>query len=180
MTVSDESKSAHFEPDQDAQLSEFTITRIFEAPRDLLFSAWTEQQHLKQWFGPKGFTIPLCRLNLVPGGTFHYCIRAANGSEMWGKWTFREIVSPKRLVLVNSFSNKHGNLTRHPYIADWPMEMLTTAIFLEDDGQTGLKLTWSPINASPAEIRTFDTMHDAMTQGWNGTFDQLAEYLTRL
>jgi uncharacterized protein YndB with AHSA1/START domain len=159
---------------------EFVITGIFDAPRDLVFRAWTEQEHLSHWFGPKGFTIPVSFLNLIPGGAFHYCMRATNGTEMWGKWTFREIVSPDRIDFVNTFSNKHGNLTRHPYVPKWPLEILTTATFTELEGMTIVKIAWLPINATAAERTTFDEMHEAMTEGWTGTFDQLRTYLTTL
>ena len=159
---------------------EFVITRLFEAPRERVFQAWTQEEHLKQWFGPAGFTIPVCRLNLVPGGVFHYCLRAPNGVEMWGKWVFQQIVPPEKIVLINTFSNKHGNLTRHPYVADWPLEMLTTTTLAEEDGKTHLTIAWRPIDATAAEQKNFDSMHGAMTQGWNGTFDQLAAYLSTL
>jgi uncharacterized protein YndB with AHSA1/START domain len=104
-------------------------------------------------------------------------MRAVNGVEMWGKWVFREVVAPERIVLVNTFSNKHGNPTRHPFVADWPLEMLTTTTLAEVDGGTRLTIAWHPVDASTAEQKTFDSMHDAMTQGWNGTLDQLAAYL---
>jgi uncharacterized protein YndB with AHSA1/START domain len=175
---SDESSS--FLPERRRHNREFTIARTFKAPRELVFAAWTEQQHLKQWFGPKGFTIPISHLNLVPNGAFHYCLRASNGVEMWGKWIFREIVPPERIVFVNTFSNKHGNLTRHPYVPNWPLEMLTTSTFTEDNGKTTIRLQWTPHNANAAEQRTFDTMHEAMAQGWTGTFDQLDDYLITL
>jgi uncharacterized protein YndB with AHSA1/START domain len=177
MAVSDQNTNTNSGAKLEAEPHEFVITRSFDAPRELVFAAWTQEQHLKQWYGPKGLTIPVCRLNLVPGGIFHYCMRAPNGSEMWGKWTFQEIVAPKRIVLINTFSNKHGNPTRHPYVADWPIEILTTTTFIEVDGQTGLKIAWSPVNASKAEIKIFDSLHGAMTEGWNGTLDQLAEHL---
>jgi uncharacterized protein YndB with AHSA1/START domain len=99
---------------------------------------------------------------------------------MWGKWIFREIVPPERIVFVNTFSNKHGNLTRHPYVPNWPLEMLTTSTFTEDNGKTTIRLQWTPHNANAAEQRTFDTMHEAMAQGWTGTFDQLDDYLITL
>ena len=140
----------------------------------------TEQEHIKKWLGPSGFTIPVARINLVPGGMFHYCMRAPNGVEMWGKWVFQEIVPPERIVLVNTFSNKYGNLTRHPYVPDWPLEVLTTTTLTETDGRTTVHLAWSPINASTTELKTFDSMHEAMKQGWNGTFDQLAAYLATI
>jgi len=180
MTASDGTAAAPFHPERRKHSRDFTILHTFDAPRELLFAVWTEQQHLKHWFGPKGFTIPISHLNLVPNGAFHYCMRAANGVEMWGKWIFREIVPPERVVLVNTFSNKHGNITRHPYVPDWPLELLTILTFTEVDGQTLLRLKWTPLHATAAEQHTFNSMHEAMTQGWTGTFDQLAEHLATL
>ena len=180
MTASDGNTAAPFHPERRKHSRDFNITRTFAVPREQLFAAWTEQQHLKHWFGPQGFTIPVSHLNLVPNGAFHYCMRAANGVEMWGKWIFREIVSPERVVLVNTFSNKHGNITRHPYVAGWPLELLTILTFTEAGGQTLLHLKWTPLHATAVEQKTFDSMHEAMTQGWTGTFDQLTEYLTTL
>jgi uncharacterized protein YndB with AHSA1/START domain len=172
--------AAPFRPERRRHNREFTISRTFKASRDLVFAVWTEQQHLKQWFGPKGFTIPISQINLVRGGAFHYCMRAANGSEMWGKWTFQEIEPPSRIVFVSTFSNKHGNITRHPYVPGWPLEVLTTTTFIEDHRKTTIHLQWTPLHANAAEQRIFDTMHEAMNQGWTGTFDQLDDYLVTL
>ena len=180
MTVSDQNDSTHSYAEADANVKEFAISRVFDAPREAVFAAWTEEEHIKKWLGPSGFTIPVARINLVPGGIFHYCMRAPNGVEMWGKWVFQEIVPPERIVLVNTFSNKYGNLTRHPYVPDWPLEVLTTTTLTETDGRTTVHLAWSPINASTTELKTFDSMHEAMKQGWNGTFDQLAAYLATI
>jgi uncharacterized protein YndB with AHSA1/START domain len=180
MPPSNENASAQVPIDPDADLVEFAISRLFDAPREQVFAAWTNEEHLKHWLAPRGFTIPVARLNLVPGGALHYCMRAPNGSEMWGKWALQEIEAPKWIVLVNTFSNKHGNLTRHPYVPNWPLEILTTTIFTEQQDKTLVKIVCLPINATDAEQRIFDTMHEAMTQGWNGTLDQLTEYLSSL
>jgi uncharacterized protein YndB with AHSA1/START domain len=97
---------------------------------------------------------------------------------MWGKYVYREIEAPRRLVWVNSFSDPAGGVTRHPLSSAWPLEMLTTVTFDEPlAGQTGVTISWSPINASEAELRTFDAAHDGMRQGWSGTLGRLAKYL---
>jgi len=176
MSPSDESTDARFHVERTADTTEFVISRLFDAPREQVFRMWTEAEHLRNWFGPSGFKIPVSYLNLVPGGAFHYCMRTPGGSEMWGKWVFQEIETPQWIVLVNTFSNKHGNITRHPYVPDWPLEMLTTVTFTEQEDKTLVKIVWLPINPTAAEQRMFDTMHDEMAKGWNGTFDQLAAY----
>jgi uncharacterized protein YndB with AHSA1/START domain len=75
-----------------------------------------------QWFGPKGFKMPGAKIDFRPGGTFHYCMEAPNGEEMWGKFVYREIVAPERIVFVSSFSDEDGEVTRHPLSPDWPLE----------------------------------------------------------
>jgi uncharacterized protein YndB with AHSA1/START domain len=155
----------------------FVVSRVFDAPRELVWKAWTEAERLKEWFGPKGVTIPTVNMDLRPGGVCHYAMRMPNGQEMWGKWTFREIVVPERLVLVSSFSDANGGITRHPMVPTWPLETLSTTTFAEEGGKTTLTITWSPYNATDAERETFGSSHTNMTQGWAGTMEQLTAYL---
>jgi uncharacterized protein YndB with AHSA1/START domain len=159
---------------------EFVISRTFDAPRDVVWKAWTERERLMEWFGPKGFTMIAAKLDFRPGGTFHYCLRSSDGKEMWGKFTYREIVAPERIVLVNSFSDEKGTLSRHPFSPNWPLEMVTTTTFAEENGKTTVTVRWVPLNATEEERKTFDDSHDGMRQGWTGTFDQLVEYLKGL
>jgi uncharacterized protein YndB with AHSA1/START domain len=158
---------------------DFVIARVFNAPREMVWRAWTEREQLMQWFGPKGFTMPHAELDLRPGGIFHYVIRGPDGREMWGKWTFREIVAPKKLVLVSSFSNVQGGITRHPMSASWPLETLSTTTFEEHEGKTTLTIRWSPLNATELELKIFAEAHSGMQQGWGETFEQLAAYLAK-
>ena len=108
---------------------EFVIERVFDAPRELEWKAFTEAERLKHWWGPKGFKMLSCKVDLRVGGIFHYGMQAPDGSEMWRKWTFREIVAPERLVFLISFSDKDGGVTRHPFAPTWPAEILGTTIF---------------------------------------------------
>jgi uncharacterized protein YndB with AHSA1/START domain len=158
---------------------DFVISRAFDAPRELVWKAFTEPKRLKQWFAPKGFTGQVAKMDLRPGGTYHYCLRAPGGEEMWGKAVYREITAPERLVWVNSFSDKQGGTTRHPLSPSWPLEMLTTITFAEQDGKTTLTIQWVPLNPTDEERKTFDAGHDGMRQGWTGTLDQLVDYLTK-
>jgi uncharacterized protein YndB with AHSA1/START domain len=157
----------------------FVISREFDAPRDRVWKAWTEVERLKQWFSPKGFTVIAAKMDFRVGGSYHYGIRAPDGKEMWGKWVFREIVAPERLVLVNSFSDATGGMTRHPMSPTWPREMLSTTTFAESAGRTTLTLEWQPVNATPEEIATFEAGRAGMTQGWSGTMDQFTAYLAK-
>ena len=157
----------------------FVITRVFDAPHELVFKTWTESERLKDWWGPKGFAMLALKLDLRPGGVFHYCMRAPNGSEMWGKFVYREIAAPERIVFVNSFSDEKGNLTRYPLSQSWPLEVLNTLTLTEHEGKTTLRLQGRPINATQEERKTFEAGHTSMQQGFGGTFDQLAAYLAK-
>jgi uncharacterized protein YndB with AHSA1/START domain len=158
----------------------FEISRVFDAPRDRVWKSWTEAERLKQWWGPKGFVVTHCKVDLRPGGTMHYCLRTPDGKEMWGKFAYREIVKPERLVFVNSFSDPKGGVTRHPGHASWPLEMLSTILFEELGGKTKVTVQWVPADTSTeTERKTFDEGRDGMKQGWGGTFDQFADYLKK-
>jgi uncharacterized protein YndB with AHSA1/START domain len=119
-------------------------------------------------------------MDLRPGGTYHYGLKAPNGSPMWGKFVFREIVAPERMVFINSFSDEAGGTSRHPGHMSWPLEMLTAFTFEDEPGgRTRVTVRSSSYNASEAERATFDAGHNSMRMGWTGTFDQLAAYLNR-
>src|SRR5262245_11986036 len=157
----------------------FVITRVFDAPRELVFKAWTEAERLAQWWGPKDFTMLSCDLELRPGGALHYRMRAPNGAEMWGRWVFREIVKPERLVFVVSFSNSAGAITRAPFNPDWPLEVLSTGTFTEPEGRTPSAMEGGPIAGTGANVERFDSICGLMQQGWTGTLDQFADYLAK-
>jgi uncharacterized protein YndB with AHSA1/START domain len=162
-----------------ASQSEFVISRTLNAPRDVVWKAWTERERLQKWFGPKGVTIPKCTLDLRPGGVFHYCMRLPDGKEMWGKWLFREIVPPEKLVFLNAFSDEQGGLSRHPFAPEWPQQMLSTITFSEQGGKTTVTVNWSAFNPTELERKTFEEGFAGMTQGWTGTFEQLEEFLAK-
>lgn len=162
---------------RDSNPNEFVISRVFDAPQELVWKAWTEPDRLMQWFGPKGVKMPACKMDFRPGGTFHYCMLAPDGHEMWGKWVFREIEAPARLVLVSSFSDADGGLTRHPMNPQWPLETLSTTTFEAQGDKTLLTIQWTPVNATVEERTTFARSHASMQQGWGGTMEQLENYL---
>lgn len=158
----------------------FVISRVFDAPRDKVWKAWTEAERLKQWWGPKGYVVTHCKVDLRPGGNMHYCLRTPDGGEMWGKFAYREITQPERLIFVNSFSDPKGGVTRHPGHESWPLEMLSTVVFEAMGGKTKVSVNWSPADASTdIERKTFDEGRDSMKQGWGGTMDQCAAYLKK-
>ncbi|CAA2142388.1 SRPBCC domain-containing protein [Hyphomicrobium sp. ghe19] len=163
---------------ENAKVEPFVISRTFDAPRELVFKVFTDPEHMKHWWGPKGFKVIAAEMDLRPGGTFHYGMQAPDGSTMWGRFVYREISAPDRVVFISSFSDAEGGLTRHPMAPGWPMEMLTVFAFEEiDDGRTKLNVTSSAYNASDEEIATFEKGYPSMTQGWGGTLEQLGTYL---
>jgi len=157
----------------------FTITRVLNAPRELVFQVHSEPSHLEHWFGPKGSKSLGSKMDFRVGGKHHYGMEFA-GAQIWGFQIFREIVRPARLVFEQSFSNPEGGLGRHPMAPQFPQTMLSTLTFEElGPRQTKLTVQWEPLGASDAEIEFFNGMHESMNQGWSGNFDVLDEYLGR-
>ena len=163
------------------QTQPFVIAREFDAPRDLVWRAWTEPEHFKHWFGPKGFTTNLRKFDLRPGGMIHYSQTSPTGVEVWGRALYREIVPRAKLVWINSFSDANGGVTRHPFTKDpWPLHLLTVVTFTENVGKTTVTINWTPIDATAAERKTFDAAREGMKGGWGGTFEQLSTYLAEI
>lgn len=158
----------------------FVISRVFAAPRETVWKMWTEAEHLKNWFGPKGFKILSGKVDLRPGGMFHYGLETPQGQKLWGRFLYREINPPSRLVYVNSFADEKGNPTRHPWDASWPLEWLSTIMFETHEGGTKVTVMWLPINASETERKTFTEGFASMQGGWGGTLDQLTAYLKKV
>jgi len=166
-------------PTETKAIKPFVISRTFDVPRERIWKAWTERDELMQWFGPKGFKMINAKLDFRLGGIFHYSLQSPDGKEMWGKFVYREIAAPERIVLVHSFSNEAGGITQHPMAPTWPREMLSTFILEDQGGKTTAQIEWIPLNPTEEERKTFDSSHEGMKQGWSGTFDQLNEYLAK-
>jgi len=157
----------------------FVISRLLDARRDKVWKAWTEPEHLEKWWGPKGFVVTRCKIDLRPGGIMHYCLRSPDGSDMWGRFVYREIKAPERLVFIVSFSDPEGGVSRHPGHMSWPLQMMSTVTFEAQGGKTKVTVQWTPYEATEAERKTFVEGRSSMNQGWTGTFDQFADYLKR-
>jgi uncharacterized protein YndB with AHSA1/START domain len=163
------------------QSKNFVITRLFDAPRALVWACFTKPAHMKEWWGPKGSTIVASTMDLRVGGTYHGAMRDPQGNVMWAKFVYREIVPPELLVWEHSFSDEAGGLTRHPLSPTWPLKLLTRLTLEEAAGnKTKLTLCWTPLEATEDEQKTFAAAHDSMQGGWTGTFDQLAAHLARV
>lgn len=163
---------------RDSSMKPFVISREFNAPRELVWQAWTDPERLKKWWGPKGFTVFHCKVDLRPGGTFLYGMHMPDGKEMWGKFVYEEIKKPERLVFLVMFSDAKGGVTRHPFNADWPQRTHSTVLFTEKGGRTTVTVQWIPAEgSSEIERKTFDEGRSSMQQGWGGTLDQFDAYL---
>jgi uncharacterized protein YndB with AHSA1/START domain len=104
---------------------EIVLTRIFDAARNLVFDAWTKPELLRRWFGPRGWSLAVCEVDLKVGGTWRFVVRGPNGTEMGMRGVYREIVPPERLVHSETFD-------------DFPGESLVTGGLVEDGGRTTL------------------------------------------
>lgn len=152
------------------------ITRIFDAPRELVWKAWTDPERITRWWGPKGFTSPVYKMDLRTGGEYLSAMRSPDGQDFWGKGVFREIVEPERLVMSDSFADEKGNkvpASHYGMSPEWSGESLITVTFEELDGKTKLTLKNSGLSGLSAADRA------NMQQGWSESFDKLAEYLAQ-
>jgi len=151
---------------------ELIITRLFDAPRKLVWKAWTEPERSMRWWGPKGFTSPVFKIDLRVGGESFSCMRSPDGKDICGKGFYREIVPFERLVVTDSFADEKGNIvpaSHYGMSEDFPLEMLITVTFEEHDGKTKLTLKHAGMPTGPDS--------EGAQQGWNESFDKLAEYL---
>jgi uncharacterized protein YndB with AHSA1/START domain len=158
---------------------EFTISRVVDAPLDRVWKAWTDAKQLKKWWGPKGFDVVSTKIDLKPGGIFHYHLKSPDGQDMWGKFIYREVVPQRQLVFIVCFSDEMGGVTRHPMSPGWPLTTLSTVTFAEANGKTTITVRWIPVDATEAERKTFEDGRDSMKAGWTGTFDRLDDYLAK-
>jgi uncharacterized protein YndB with AHSA1/START domain len=151
---------------------ELIITRIFDAPRELVWKAWTEPEQLMRWWGPKSFTSPVCKIDLRVGGVYLYCMRSPEGQDYWNTGVYKEIIPMERLVYTDSFADEKGNVvpaTHYGMSADFPFELLVTVAFEELDGKT--KMTLRHVGIPAGE------MSDLTAASWNESFDKLSESL---
>src|SRR5579863_8274669 len=140
---------------------ELLITRIFDAPRSLVFKAWTDPEHQIQWLGPRGFTGKILQSAKKPGDAYRYYMRDPQGGDHWQQGIVREMVDPERLVFTYAWANEQGQPTRP--------ETLVTLTFEDVDGKTRLTLRQGIFESVSA--------CDDHRGGWNSSLDRLAEYM---
>ncbi len=135
---------------------ELVVERVFDAPRSLVFKAWSEPKHMMHWFAPKGFTVPACEMDFRVGGRYRLCMRSPQGRDHWVHGEYREIVAGERIVFTGILEDD-GN------------ETLTTITFADHDRKTKLVVH-----------QTYSFESDSTRgapQGWAETLDRLAEYV---
>ena len=159
----------------------FVITRQFKMPRSVVWKAWSEADQLKNWWGPKGCSVEIARLEFRPGGFFHYAMKFENAPTMWGRFNYREIAAPERMVWLNSFANENCSIARAPFSEVCPLEITNTVTFTENAGTTTVTLRAEPFGEVAEERKFFDELcsSGSLEQGYGGTFEQLAEQLAK-
>jgi uncharacterized protein YndB with AHSA1/START domain len=149
---------------------ELVVERQFTASRTLLFQVFTQPEHLKRWWAPQPYTVPICTIDLRPGGIWHYSMRSPEGQDHWARSVYREIVPPEKLVYTSTFADEYANP-----IEGMP-EHLTTVIFTEEAGKT--RVSAHIQFASAADLKIAIEM--GMLQGMNMTWDDLVGYVEEL
>jgi uncharacterized protein YndB with AHSA1/START domain len=142
---------------------ELSITRIFDAPRELVFAVWVQPDHIPHWWGPRGYATLSCEVDLRPGGKWRIASRHEDGSDTAETGVIREVDAPSRLVLTHAWEDLSGK--------PGP-ETIVTITFVEEDGKT--KMIFHQASFDTAEAR------DGHELGWNESFDMLAEHLTEI
>jgi uncharacterized protein YndB with AHSA1/START domain len=137
---------------------------VIDAPRSLVFKAWTRPEHIAHWWGPRGFITIHCEMDIRVGGAYRVAMRSPQGVEHWKRGVYHEIIEPERIVFTFAWENPGGDVPRN--------ELLTTVTFDEVGSKTRLTLRQGPFGA---------TRHrDSHVRGWSSTVERLAEYLASL
>ena len=156
---------------EQVEKQELSVTRMFNAPRERVWMAYTEPEMVKRWYGPKGFTAPIIESELRPGGRYLYVMRSPDGKDFWSAGVFRELVPPERIVAIDSFADREGNIVPASYYGlseGWPLESEVVTTFEDMDGRT--KLTIRQAGVPGADLEN-------AVAGWNESLDRLADVL---
>ncbi len=148
------------------------VTHVYDAPRGLVFKAWTEPERAMKWWGPKDFITPTCKIDLRVGGIFFNCMRAPDGREFCSQGVYRAIMEPERLVFTDTFADTEGHPVppeQYGMSADWPDEAIIDVTFTEHAGKTRVTVRHSPLPQGKER--------DMCRQGWNESLEKLGNYL---
>jgi uncharacterized protein YndB with AHSA1/START domain len=157
--------------------TQFTITRLFAAPRERVWAAWIDPALITRWFGPKGVTTAIVSADVRPGGHLHARMAPPSGAPFWFRFDYDEITAPSRLVWIQSFADQAGAIAPSPFDGPWPLRKRTEIAFEEEGGATRVTLVWTPLDANPDEIAAFIEEMAGMETGWGASFDKLDEVL---
>lgn len=150
---------------------EFRIERIFDAPIEMVWRAWTTPEMLVQWWGPNHFSSPECKIDLRPGGKYLYTMRTPEGVDTYSGGTFNEIVPMEKIVATDHFADKDGNVIKPSAYGmgeDFPVESMVTTLFEKQGDKTKLTIVYADVSGIEPE-----TMKD-MNQGWNESLDKMS------
>jgi len=159
-----------------SETEQMVITRIFDAPRELVWKAWTDPHYVMQWWGPKGFTAPFCQMDFRVGGKFRCCMRSPDGKEFWNAGEYHEIIPHEKIVSSMYFSDPDGNKVEpaHYGIELEAIEDVPDVTLFEDLGNGQTKLTFIG-NSTMENAKTSGEM-----EGWNQIFDKVAAVVAEL
>ncbi len=127
----------------ETQSKKLVIVREFEAPIELVWKAWTVEEHYKKWWGPENYSCPYCKIDLRVGGKYLFCMLSPKGNEYWTTGEYLEIEAPVKLVYTDAFSDKDGNKLPPPSVVsstELPDEIKVTVLLIEKSGKTILTL----------------------------------------
>ena len=157
---------------------EYVIDRVFDAPRDMVWRAWTDPELLAQWYGPRVETI-IHEFDLTPGGLWLNEMKMGDKSHL-SRSEFMEIVPLEKLVWHQSNTDKAWNIISNPMMPDWPRVIATIVTFADAGAKTKVRLVWTPHEATDAEIACFAGAMDGFGKGWGAGFAILDEMLAEL
>ena len=157
----------------------FSLSRKFNAPKQLVFQAFASAEALAKWWGPAGTSITVLKLDFRPNGIFHYKMEGM-GKTMYGIFRYIKIAEPDMIEWINSFSNEHAEVCAAPFDIKFPNEILNHLTLQEENGITTLQLTGHPVNATVEEEKSYYALFESMQKGFSGTFNQLEDYLDQI
>ena len=158
--------------------AEFIITHEFNAPKELVFNAFSDADALNEWWGPVECKNTVIKLDFKPGGIFHFKMDF-NGNINYGRFIFGKIQPHDLLEFTNAFADENANVVPAPFDIKIPKEIFYRLRFTEDKGKTTITLTGQPVNATAEESAGFKSINADMKKGFGATFDKLGEYLSK-
>lgn len=156
----------------------FVLTRTFDAPRDLVWRAWTDPDLVQRWYGP-GVETVLHRFDPKPGGLWLNEMRMGENS-MYQRTEYTEADPPSKLVMLMSTSNADWEPIDSPMNPNWPRTLMTTVTFAGNGSRTDLVLTWVPHAATSHQIEAFRAALNDLDKGWGAGMAIIAEILAEL